>query len=275
MLYGQPAMKALREFSSDARRDLRGVFLDIDDTLTTQGRLTAPAYAALETLAAAGLVTVPITGRPAGWCDHIARMWPVQAVVGENGAFYFRYDHGQRRMHKRFLTSDGERRGARLRLQELKETILVEVPGSAVASDQHYRETDLAIDFCEDVARLPESAVARIVALFEKAGATAKISSIHVNGWFGDYDKLGMTKILMRECFGIDLDADKTRFVFVGDSPNDAPMFAYFPHSVGVANIRDFHGQLSAEPAYVCKARYGAGFAELAETILAVRDQEA
>jgi HAD superfamily hydrolase (TIGR01484 family) len=265
-------MKALRDFSSGARRNLRGVFLDIDDTLTTQGRLTAPAYAALEILAAAGLLTVPITGRPAGWCDHIARMWPVAAVVGENGAFYFRYDHAERRMHKRFLASDGERRGARLRLQELRETILAEVPGSAVASDQHYRETDLAIDFCEDVARLPESAVARIVALFEKAGATAKVSSIHVNGWFGAYDKLGMTKILMRECFGIDLDADKTRFVFVGDSPNDAPMFAYFPHSVGVANIKDFQTQLSAEPTYVCKARYGAGFTELAEAILAARD---
>ncbi|TDJ13760.1 MAG: HAD-IIB family hydrolase [Gammaproteobacteria bacterium] len=264
-------MKPLSAFSADVRRDVRGVFLDIDDTLTTGGSLTAVAYAALERLAAAGILTVPITGRPAGWCDHIARMWPVEGVVGENGAFYFRYDRVQRRMHKRFLASDGERQQARARLESLKETILAEVPGSAVASDQHYRECDLAIDFCEDVERLPRSSVARIVALFERAGAAAKVSSIHVNGWFGTYDKLGMTKILMRECFDVDLDADKELYVFVGDSPNDAPMFEYFPHSVGVANVTDFEGSLGAEPAYVCDKRCGQGFVELADALLAVR----
>lgn len=264
-------MKPLSAFSAGVRRDVRGVFLDIDDTLTTDGSLTAAAYAALERLATAGILTVPITGRPAGWCDHIARMWPVEGVVGENGAFYFRYDRVRRRMHKRFLASDDERHEARARLKSLKETILAEVPGSAVASDQHYRECDLAIDFCEDVERLPRSSVARIVAFFERAGATAMVSSIHVNGWFGTYDKLGMTKILMRECFGIDLDADKERFVFVGDSPNDAPMFAYFPHSVGVANIGDFEGALGAEPAYVCNERCGQGFVELADALLADR----
>jgi len=265
-------MKPLSAFSIGARRSLRGVFLDIDDTLTTEGKLTAAAYAALESLAAAGIITVPITGRPAGWCDHIARMWPVEGVVGENGAFYFRYDATRHKMHKRFLASDRDRRAAKVRLGHLAKNILAQVPGSAVASDQHYRETDLAIDFCEDVTRLPQSDIARIVTLFENAGATAKVSSIHVNGWFGTYDKLGMTKTLMRECFGIDLDAGKESFVFVGDSPNDAPMFEYFPHSVGVANISDFEAHLDAEPAYVCNARCGAGFIELAEAILAARN---
>jgi len=264
-------MKALSTFGADIRREVRGVFLDIDDTLTTDGRLTARAYGALEDLAEAGILTVPITGRPAGWCDHIARMWPVDAVVGENGAFYFAYDRARRKMQRRFLASDDERREARAQLNKLRQIILTEVPGSAVSSDQHYRETDLAIDFCEDVNRLPESAVQRIVALFESAGASAKVSSIHVNGWFGAYDKLGMTKILMRECFRIDLDADKEQFVFVGDSPNDAPMFEYFPHSVGVANIRDFDGRSIAEPAYVCDERCGDGFVEFAKALLAAR----
>ena len=264
-------MKALARFNAAARRQVRGVFLDIDDTLSSGGKLTAAAYSALERLAAAGILTVPITGRPAGWCDLIARMWPVDGVVGETGAFYFRYDRARRRMHRRFLASAGERREARARLARLQERILREVPGSAVASDQAYRETDLAIDYCEDVARLPTSEVTRIVALFEAAGASAKVSSIHVNGWFGAYDKLGMTKILMRECFAVDLDADSDRFVFVGDSPNDAPMFEYFAHSVGVANVRDFHESLQTEPAYVCSERCGEGFAELADALLADR----
>ena len=114
------------------------------------------------------------------------------------------------------------------------------MPGSALASDQHYRETDLAIDCCEDVPPLPRAAVDRIVALMEAQGMTAKVSSIHVNGWFGDYDKLATTRTLMREVFAQDVDAARDAFVFAGDSPNDAPMFAFFPNAVGVANLRRF-----------------------------------
>ena len=145
------------------------------------------------------------------------------------------------------------------------------MPGCAIACDQPYRETDLAIDYCEDVPRLPAPAVAKIVALMREAGMTAKVSSIHVNGWFGAYDKLAMTRALMRECFDIDLDAKKSEFVFVGDSPNDAPLFGYFPHAVGVANVMEFTGQLAALPAYVTEAASGAGFCEVTDFLLAGR----
>jgi HAD superfamily hydrolase (TIGR01484 family) len=264
-------LQPLDRFPAAARARLQGVFFDIDDTLTTGGRLTAAAYGALERLHAAGLLVVPITGRPAGWCDHFARMWPVDAVVGENGAFYFRYDAAGRRLAKRFQADARERRENRRRLTVLGERILAEVPGAALASDQLYREADLAIDFCEDVPRLPPPAVDRILALFAEAGATAKVSSIHVNGWFGRYDKLTMTRTLMDEAFGIDLEAERGRFVFVGDSPNDAPMFAFFPHAVGVANLRDFLDRLESAPAYLTEAAAGAGFVELTEAILAAR----
>ena len=253
------------------RRKLRFVLTDIDDTLTTDGKLTAGAYRALERLHDAGRIVVPVTGRPAGWCDHIARMWPVDAVVGENGAFYMRFDVTQRKLVRRFVASDAERAAMRERLAAIGATILQRVPGSALASDQHYRETDLAIDYCEDVPRLLPDDVDRIVALMRAEGMSARISSIHVNGWFGDYDKLGMTRTLLSEAFGIDLDAEKDLFVFVGDSPNDAPMFRYFPCSVGVANVRDFAGRLDAEPAFVTDARSGAGFVELVDAILAGR----
>ncbi len=208
----------LSRFAPEARARLRGVLFDIDDTLTTEGRLTAEAYGALTRLHAAGLLVAPITGRPAGWCDHIARLWPVDAVVGENGAFYFRYDAENRKLIKRFIASDAERIGNRRRLEKLRTEILAAVPGAAVASDQRYREADLAIDFREDVDPLPQDDIDRIVAIFEAAGAAAKVSSIHVNGWFGDYDKLTTTRIMLDECFGIDFEAEKDRFVFAGDS---------------------------------------------------------
>jgi len=261
----------LSEFPIKERRAVRGVLCDFDDTLTTGGRLTADAYAAMERLERAGLQVVPITGRPAGWCDHIARMWPVAAVVGENGAFSFRYDRSRRVMKRAFADDAATRAANRERLRAIAADILRAVPGCAIAADQHYRETDLAIDYCEDVARLPREAVDRIVALMQARGLTAKVSSIHVNGWFGAYDKLAATRRLVREEFRADLDASRESYVFVGDSPNDAPMFAFFPHTIGVANIREFAGRLEHEPRYVTSAASGAGFCEAAELLLAGR----
>jgi HAD superfamily hydrolase (TIGR01484 family) len=264
-------MQPLDRLPDDALAPVRCVFADIDDTITTDGGLSPTAYAAIGALRDAGIAVVPITGRPAGWCDHIARMWPVDAVVGENGAFYFCYDRAARRLLKRFRDDDATRAANRARLTAVRDRVLAEVPGAALASEQLYREADLAIDYCEDVPRLDDAAVDRIVAIMRTAGMTAKVSSIHVNGWFGDYDKLGMTRTLMRERFGVDLDADRDRYVFVGDSPNDAPMFAYFPLSVGVANVRRFAPRLEHAPPYVTTADAGAGFAELAGRLLAAR----
>lgn len=263
-----PELQPLTALDDPAR--VRVVFADIDDTLTTEGRLPAVAYAALWRLHDAGRAVVPVTGRPAGWCDHIARMWPVAGIVGENGAFYFRYDAEARRLERRFLLDDETRAGLQDRLRAVRDRILAEVPGAGVASDQDYRIHDLAIDFCEDVPRLPEADVDRIAALFAEAGATAKISSIHVNGWFGVYDKLSMMKAFAREVLGMDLDDPVTRAqaVYVGDSPNDEPAFGFFEQAVGVANVKDFGARLRRPPAFVTEARGGEGFAQLVDRLL-------
>jgi HAD superfamily hydrolase (TIGR01484 family) len=257
-------MRALHELRDAGR--LRGLLFDIDETLTTEGKLTAGAYAALERLQRAGKLLVPVTGRPAGWCDHIARMWPVDAVVGENGAFYFR--HAQGRMARRFVDDESVRARQRDRLQAIGRQILAQVPGCAFASDQPYRETDLAIDYCEDVPPLPPEAAARIAALMRAAGLHAKVSSIHVNGWFGAYDKLATSKRLFEEVFACDAARLQREFAYAGDSPNDAPMFAYFACSVGVANVSRFAAQIDTLPKFVTAGAAGAGFAELAAHLL-------
>jgi HAD superfamily hydrolase (TIGR01484 family) len=264
-------MKPLSELPIDA---VDTVFTDIDDTLTTEGKLTAQAYAALEDLQAAGLRVIPVTGRPAGWCDHIARMWPVDGVIGENGAFYLWHDGDSGKLRTRHLYDDSTRAANATRLAGVRERILREVPGAGIASDQFCRLYDLAIDFCEDVPPLDDAAINRIVALMEEAGMTAKVSSIHVNGWFGEYDKLSMARIMMNERYRTDLNdpAQRARCVFAGDSPNDAPMFDYFPLSVGVANVRDFAERLPHPPSFVTLAGHGAGFAELARHLLRNRE---
>jgi HAD superfamily hydrolase (TIGR01484 family) len=261
----------LSAFSRDARRAVRVVLCDIDDTLTTDGQLTASAYEAMERLARAGVAVVPVTGRPAGWCDLIARLWPVAGVVGENGAFYFHHDKGARRVVRRYWQDEEERRSGRARLAALAERLLDAVPGAGIASDQAYRETDLAIDWSEDVDPLGDEERTRLIALAREAGATVKLSSIHINIWFGEFDKLRMTRRLLQEVLGADPDGDPGAFAFVGDSPNDAPMFGFFPNAVGVANVLDFRGRIESEPAYVTDARGGDGFAELGKALLEAR----
>lgn len=268
-------MTPFADIAANALRHLRFILCDIDDTVTTEGKLTARAYMAMERLSQAGLRVIPITGRPGGWCDHIARMWPVAGVVGENGAFYFRYDAATRVMQRRFWLDEARRKAARSRLDTLRAEILSAVPRAGIASDQPYREADLAVDFAEDVGPLDRAEIDRIVALFEAAGARAKVSSIHVNGWFGDFDKLAMTRVMMKEAFAVDLDRDKAQCLFIGDSPNDAPMFGFFPISVGVANVRDFADRLPAAPAYVTAARAGDGFAEMADQVIRARSAPA
>lgn len=261
----------LEQSSDEIWRRVCGVFTDIDDTLTTGGRITADVFDAMERLRDAGLLVIPITGRPAGWCDMIARQWPVDAVVGENGAFYYRYDTGEPRMIRVYADAPEVRAQNRARLEAVRDEVLTRVPGTAVSADQAFRSADLAIDFCEDVPALADEAIARIVDIFEKHGATAKVSSIHVNGWFGDYDKLTMTKLLMAEQFDTDIASEQHAFTFAGDSPNDATMFRFFENAVGVANLKERLHQCDAWPAWLTGAARGAGFVELAERILTVR----
>jgi HAD superfamily hydrolase (TIGR01484 family) len=180
----------LRQIPAQRCRDLRLLFTDIDDTITEGGLLPASTFECLWILEAAGVRTVVVTGRPAGWCDHIARMWPVAAVIGENGAFYYAYDGKARRMHRRSLITEEERLEGRRRLQRVRERVLAEVPGCGIAADQPFRLVDLAVDFREDVPPLGPEAVTAICRIAEEEGTVCKVSSIHVNCWYGSFDKV-------------------------------------------------------------------------------------
>ncbi|MDG0818021.1 HAD family hydrolase [Bdellovibrio svalbardensis] len=255
-------MKNVSEFSNS----LRFLLTDIDDTLTDEGQLGPEAYEALWKLHQAGVHVIPITGRPAGWCEMIARMWPVSGVVGENGGFYFRYHN--KKMHRHFFFDETTQQENRSKLKALESEILTKVPGCDLASDQFCRLMDLAIDFCEDVPALPRSEVQKIVDIFNSHGAQAKVSSIHVNGWFGSYDKLTMSLRFLEREFDVSAAQAKDVCGFSGDSPNDEPMFAYFPHSFAVANIINFIDQIKNKPTYVTTHRGGLGFTEIAQVIL-------
>lgn len=255
-------MKNVSEFS----QPLRFLLTDIDDTLTDEGRLGPEAYDALWRLSQNGVHVIPVTGRPAGWCEMIARVWPVSGIVGENGGFYFRYHN--KKMQRHFFFDEKTQKENRTKLQLLENEILQKVPGCDLASDQFCRLMDLAIDFCEDVPALPRDQVQKIVSIFESHGAQAKVSSIHVNGWFGSYDKLTMSLRFLENEFSVNAEEAKKICGFSGDSPNDEPMFTYFPHSFAVANIKNFIDQIKNKPTYISQQRGGLGFTEIANAIL-------
>ncbi|MCP4868725.1 MAG: HAD-IIB family hydrolase [Proteobacteria bacterium] len=264
-------MRPIDQLSAAEARRLSAIFTDIDGTITdAQGRIPAEVFSIIERAREAGLTTVPITGRPAGWCDMIARTWPIDGVVGENGGLYFRRHAGG--MTRVYTQPDNVRQANRARLGGIADEVLAAVPGCALASDQQYREFDLAVDFCEDVPPLGDDAIDRIVALLKGHGMHVKVSNIHVNAWFGDFDKASMCRRYFDEVWGWDLDgADGERAVFFGDSPNDAPLFDVFATSVGVANVRAMADRMTVLPTYVTEGDGADGFVESVERILALR----
>ncbi|MBL0426442.1 HAD-IIB family hydrolase [Ramlibacter alkalitolerans] len=260
-------MLPLRAWPAAARRAIAGVLTDIDDTLTTEGAITPDALQALHALAARGLPTIAITGRPVGWSEPFALAWPVAGIVAENGAVTLtRGPDGT--LRKLYLQDEDLRRANHARMQQVAGRILREVPGATLSRDSGGRETDIAIDHSE-FAHLPPEAIAQVAAIMRSEGMNATVSSIHVNGWYGAHHKLSGARWALRELLARELDAERERWVYVGDSTNDVLMFEHFPHSVGVANIRRFEPELAFKPAYVTAGERGAGFAEVAQALLA------
>ena len=245
---------------------LFGVFTDIDDTLTTEGAITPDALQALADLKAAGLHVVPITGRPVAWSAPFAQTWPVDAIVAENGAVALVHTHGQP-LRKLYQQDSATRRANFERMQQVLVRIERDIPGALRSQDSAGRETDIAIDHSE-FTHLPQAAIDDVVRLMQSEGMNATVSSIHINAWYGEHNKLSGARWIMRELWGRDLDAELDRWVYVGDSTNDQVMFRHFAHSVGVANLRRFADQLPHPPRYITQGERGAGFAELAAHLL-------
>lgn len=263
-------MQPLRAWSAAARAGIVGVLTDIDDTLTTEGAVTPDVLQALAALRGAGLHVIPITGRPVGWSEPFAGTWPVDAIVAENGAVALQKLESDPNLRRLYVQDQALRAANYERMQRVAQRIVREVPGATISQDSGGRQTDIAIDHSE-FAHLPQEAIDRVVALMRAEGMNATVSSIHINGWYGDHNKLSGARWVVRQLLQRDLDAELQRWVYVGDSTNDVLMFQHFPHSVGVANIRRFEDQLAFKPAYVTEGERGAGFAEVARAILDVR----
>jgi HAD superfamily hydrolase (TIGR01484 family) len=261
-------MKPLPAISKAALRNVEVVLTDVDGTLTTDGLLPVETYGAINALTDVGIAVVPVTGACAGWCDMIARTWPVAGVIGENGGFYFSYPSAGETGVRCFVESIETRARNRHRLQDLAGQVMQSVKGADIALDQNYRETDLAIDYARDVETLDSATVNKIVSMCRANGAYVQVSSVHINVWFGSYDKRTTAFRFARERLNLDLEAMPAKAIFVGDAPNDELMFAHFSNSIGVANVKQFKDQLLAPPQYVTSKEGGKGFVEVAKALI-------
>lgn len=259
-------MRPLAGLDSESCRALVGVAFDIDDTVTRDGRLELPAFQAMHELAASGLHLIAVTGRPLGWVDVVANHWPVDAAVGENGAGWVWRDGELPR--EGYFEPEEQRRAYPELLERVRRRVARELPHVRPAIDQRARRCDLAFDVGETV-RLPVAEIEALVGLIEAEGARSAVSSVHAHAIPGDWDKARGIECAVRSA--LDLDVDEERWLFIGDSSNDAAAFEYFPLSVGVSNVRDYVARLSAPPSFITGADRGRGFAEMAEHVLRAR----
>ncbi len=255
-----------RPLSELPAKQIKAVFTDLDDTLTEQGQIDSATFESLCRLREKGYWLTIVSGRPAGWADALMRLWPIDAMVFENGAGVF-----VRREEKTEvinLASVVPRDIQRAQLQAIFDALKQQIPHLKLASDQPYRLFDFAIDFTEDPPRLSESELEQVLAeLARHPDITFKLSSIHVNYWFGTHTKVTACRYLLdgpAKARGI----TRQNVVYCGDSPNDEPLFEFFEHTVGVANLAHFAPRMKTLPKYLSEKPYGSGFQEVAVRLL-------
>lgn len=261
-------MQPLARMTPEEGRRIEGLLFDLDDTLLSHGLLTRVAFGALWDLHEAGLKLVAVTGRPSGWGEVVARQWPIDGVVTENGAVHVvREGAGVRLLQ---TCSDAERRSRRMRLARIVDEASKVVPEARLADDVGARVSDVTWDIGERV-KMPVDRVDAIDAVARAAGARTTRSSVHLHASFDEDDKASGAVRFVGERFGVGAGSALVRFAFAGDSGNDSACFAAFQTTFGVANVRKYVARIAVPPRFVASKEMGEGFAEIARALLAAR----
>lgn len=259
-------MLPLTELSSETALAIEGVVFDIDDTLTRDGVLEEEAYSALFRLREAGLMRIAVTGRPLGWLEPLVQLWPIDIGVGENGAGWLWRDGPL--VRESFFCDELDS----ALLDRVRSRVRAELPDIAEANDSRLRRRDVAFDIGE-AARVSKVTIASLVRVIEECGARALVSSVHVHAVAGEWDKAKGVVRAASEVLAVTDDRIEMRFLFIGDSGNDAAAFAFFSESAGVANVRAHASGLAVLPRYVAEHECGRGFAEIVRVLLAKRKE--
>ncbi|MFZ6657550.1 HAD family hydrolase [Undibacterium sp. TJN19] len=260
-------MQALSEWPSAQRQQVQGILTDIDDTFTTHGKISVSSLDALDRARLAGLKRIAVTGRPSYWTLPLLRLCDFDAVIAENGASAFWLDK-QGQQQAQFYADAETRREHRQQLDAFAVVMQRHFPHILPAADAPQRIGDLAFDIAENIPAISMTELDEVVALMHEHGFHATTSSIHAHASVVPFSKQSMSQQVLEQVFGVTDEAACRSYVFIGDSANDASMFAHYPMSVGVANVRKFLDRFDSHPRYVTQAEYGAGFVELVDFML-------
>ena len=263
-------MQPLSALPNAALKHIDYLLCDVDETFTTHGLMLAETYTTLFGLRDAGITAVPVTGRPSGWGNVMLSTWPINACVTENGGV-ISWRSASGIAVQQVIHSEHRSAGYIEKLRALGDAIATKYPQVRVSADQPYRLTDLAIDYAEQSHSVSAEVVAEITAWMRAEGYQTAVSSIHIHAYYPENHKADGVYPLMLAAFTMDQQTVHARAAFIGDSPNDASLFAAIPFSVGVANVRGSLDQIAMPPAYICQSERGAGFIEFAQRLIAAR----
>ena len=265
--------KLLTDWSPQAAKRVTWLFTDVDDTLTWRGKLPAETLDAMQQLSLAGINVVPVTGACAGWCDQIARLWPVHGVIGENGAFWI--TKRQQQFHHHYCVPFSEMRKRQRYLLEQVKQVLASYPGLTLANDQSFRFCDVAVNIAQDRTPLSAELIEELLLQLRQLTVfgdpvQATESSIHINVWTGNHSKRSSSQSYLSQALSGEVNQEEV--AYVGDSCNDEPMFSWINNSVGVNNITPYLPKLACPPQYMTRQNGGYGFAELAHFLLSAKE---
>lgn len=259
-------MKTLLPLSQIPSHQIKAVFSDLDDTLTFESLILPSTLKALHELSENNYKLVVVSGRPAGWADALMRLVPLDAFIFENGAGLM-WREGKK-VKTQCLAKNHDLGTQKEILEQVYQELRSQHPQIKLATDQAYRLFDYAIDFNEEPPFLNSDEVEKMMGLLNaKTQITAKLSSIHINYWVGNHTKLTACEYWIQR-WGGPLHISKESVIFSGDSPNDEPLFEFFPWSVGVANINRFLPLMNFKPRFLTTQSGGKGFEELCEVLL-------
>ncbi|HKL60162.1 MAG TPA: HAD-IIB family hydrolase [Sphaerochaeta sp.] len=258
-------MRELATLTKGEVASLKYVLTDVDDTITTNGKLHPEGLDALWKLHDSGLKVICVTGGSAGWGDTYLRQWPVEAVLSESGAVCLYRENG---VIRHYVHPSIVKEGYQQRAKVLIDRVLTLVPEAKLSSDQFARIYDIAFDHGSEPPYLNKNQIATVVSICQELGAGTAVSSIHVNAWFGEFDKRRGTEAFFRDVLGLEGPVLQEVCCYCGDAPNDQVMFSHFPLSFGVGNIRKHSQSMQDLPKFVARHEGGSGFYEIAEALL-------
>lgn len=257
----------ISEITKEEVSKIKYVLTDIDGTLTNDTVLLPETYTAIFRLRKAGFKVIPVTGRTAGWCTICSAEWPVDAVVAESGGIVFYLENGVR---KAFVHPSIPKNTAELR-QKVYDAVHGKYPALPLSIDQFSRFNDLAFNYADDGSDFSYEVAKDVLRIANSLGANGNISSIHINSWFGDYDKLPMVLLFFKDVLKIKNPSECS--VYFGDATNDEPMFEHFKMSCGVRNIEKYADRMAHFPKYITDGEGGIGFAEAADILIKLKSQ--